>query len=214
MGMTAKYRRISEAELQEILLGDVRKKWRLISGEGGRKIDLEHLDSEFRIKHADELKFLCAQYAGSGGLWSEDIKDKATSIGLSEADVDRETKQRGLHLALYLDKHVPVELHHLLTGEKLILDDIPTASNLLAIAVRGENFVPDTGRIPSEQVRYIKPARVKEVATALAGTTYSDLAEKNGFGPENEFMESVLDMFKQFYLKASEEQDVVLQIFG
>jgi hypothetical protein len=212
MGMTATYRRVTDLELQQILVADARKKCRLILGEGERKIDLDHLDSEFRINHVNGLNLLCAQYAGSGGLWSDDIEGKANRIGLSEADVDRETKQRGLHLEFYLDKNVPAALHCLLTGETFAVGDLPRANNSLALAVFGGDFVPDTESIG--RVRYLKPPRVKEIAAMLARNTFSGLSAKNGFDPENEFMESIFDMFKRYYLRASEVQDVVLQIFG
>ncbi len=210
MGMTAQYVRVTNAELQQILSGDAEKVDDLMD----EKLDMAvkvHVGGSGKVEAVD---ILCKRYSVSG-QWQY-IEGKATECGLSEDDLLREVKARGLHVWFDLDKSYN-ELHLLLTGEEFPLE-LPATENLLSLALIAENNVAGTEDHGYGPARYLAPKRVEEIAATLASTNYSELAEKNNFEPEDwglehEDMQPDFEAFKNFYLRAAKSEDAILLIF-
>ncbi len=206
MGITAQYVRVTDVELRDIL------------ANGANKVDAI-LDSRLMVRvgvaeKGNQVDSLCQTYAESGH-WHY-IEAKAAECGLSEEELIAASKKRGFHLWFDLDK-LYNELHVLLTGKKFPLN-LAKTDNLLSLAVLAEDNIRGTDHYGYGPARYIKPARVKEIADALAKASYQNLVEKHKFDPdefgfEHDDMQPEFESFKNFYLRAAQAGDGIVLIF-
>lgn len=108
------------------------------------------------------------------------------------------------------------EVHWLLADKPFptALGHVPNADDLLSLAMFAVDTVPGTEDLGYSPVRYLSPAKVKDIADAFKQTSCSDLAERHQIEvEEGDFLEAEFNALKDFYLRAAKLHNAVLQIF-
>jgi hypothetical protein len=179
------------------------------------------MTAQYVMVTASELQELLSGNQSFDDIWRTRSDESCCWFFGSNAEQEqlKAAKKNGQHLWVDLDKRYR-EMHWLLTGENFPapwLGHLPKSDNLLSLAMYAEHTVPGTEDRGYDQyygVRYLTPARVKEIAEAFAQSTVFELAEKNDLDIENaESMDVEFNRFQQFYLYAAKADDAVLQYF-